>query len=525
MNLRPHLRAGQLRQSGFFLLSGLFVVVIAASYLLVSRLNAAGDQIYRDEQTALALAQAKEALIGYASTYPDNIDPNSGPGYLPCPDPNDTGSPNGNCSIASNTVVGRFPWKYLGLRDLRDGSGERLWYAISEDFRYGPNKLVPLNSGTPTPNQLTVDNAGDIVAIVFAPGVAFERNTDPAIPCPRQQSRPSNDVRDYLENSNNDGDTSFITATAPECFNDRLITVTRQELMAAVEKRVLGEVRQALQTYYDNSHSDAAYRFYPYGAVLGLAGPPPPPPPPGLPGVNQVGQEGLRRGYLPVTLPTNPPEVCTCTYDGSDILCTCNGQGTYRFESPGNITSVSGTGFVMTSDFCTYTGPTASGTCSIGGASFNSVHSTIINNAPGCAGAGTNICTCTTAGGQCTTGTSTHANPTLIALPPWFILNGWQEVIYYTLADSCSAKNLGCDGTPPSFLSVGANVSVEAVLIAAGQAIATPVKGGLQLRTPPSPDVVDYLDSVENTDGNERYDASSVNLSSIYNDQTKIVSP
>ena len=63
-----------------------------------------------------------------------------GPGYLPCPDlDNDgwaeatCGSQNGDSGQAER--LGRLPWKTLGLPDLRDGYGERLWYAVSSKYK------------------------------------------------------------------------------------------------------------------------------------------------------------------------------------------------------------------------------------------------------------------------------------------------------------------------------------------------------------------------------------------------------
>src|SRR5690606_22372944 len=62
-------------------------------------------------------------------------------GELPCPDTDDdgtglvvaTGLPE-NCD-AQDKRLGRLPWKSLGLPDLRDGDGERLWYAVSATFK------------------------------------------------------------------------------------------------------------------------------------------------------------------------------------------------------------------------------------------------------------------------------------------------------------------------------------------------------------------------------------------------------
>ena len=92
----------------------------------------------RDRVSDRALAQAREALLAYAADRPINAA--VGPGYLPCPDLDDDGwaeatcgSQNGDSGQADR--LGRLPWKTLGVPDLRDGYGERLWYAVSSKYK------------------------------------------------------------------------------------------------------------------------------------------------------------------------------------------------------------------------------------------------------------------------------------------------------------------------------------------------------------------------------------------------------
>jgi hypothetical protein len=124
----------QSRQSGTGLM--LFALLLAA--VLVS-LAAVGRGVLsgaaeRERITERALAQAREALVAYAAERP--IDGIVGPGYLPCPDADDDGWAESTCGSLSGHLgqaerLGRLPWKTLGLPDLRDGAGERLWYAVS----------------------------------------------------------------------------------------------------------------------------------------------------------------------------------------------------------------------------------------------------------------------------------------------------------------------------------------------------------------------------------------------------------
>ncbi len=200
-----------------------------------------------------ALMKAKEALIGYAVSYPDSPkfeDIDAGPGFLPCPDSDGDGIPNtvtaSDCG--SKTVsppvyaVGRLPWVEVGLEDLRDGSGERLWYSVSNKYRNRSPKDFPLNSDSQ--GELTLDGTGDVVAIVISPG-------SPVCSQNRLSANKNNEIH-YLEDVNQDSNPDFITSgTTVSCndeikFNDTVIAITRRELMAAVEKRVIGEVANVL---------------------------------------------------------------------------------------------------------------------------------------------------------------------------------------------------------------------------------------------------------------------------------------
>jgi len=137
----------------------LIVVVIGALAFLLTSMTPEEMQARRDRQTVEALAQAREALIGYALKYRED-QMNDGQydrvyGYLPLPDlgssrnnnsaryclqdPDDlTSQKLEGCDAANfsgnaidTTVVGRLPWRTLGLPPLRDGDGECLWYAVS----------------------------------------------------------------------------------------------------------------------------------------------------------------------------------------------------------------------------------------------------------------------------------------------------------------------------------------------------------------------------------------------------------
>ncbi|MBI1732982.1 MAG: hypothetical protein HYR49_09480 [Gammaproteobacteria bacterium] len=295
------LRGGR-RQRGVILLALLLVVLVGSSYALLGKLNQLAEEQTRDVQTQKALKQAKEALIQYAVNYPEiySGDLIRGPGYLPCPDqdagPDDADNlqddgqvGQSNCAEATGTTIGRLPTRDLGLDDLVDSSGERLWYAVAQEYKNNQSSAHVMNSETFA--SLRVDGSDEeIVAIVIAPGAPIDgqdgRGT--AVEEITQTNPPTNAwyqvVDEYLEDGNaTNGDGEYVTASTVadsppqctdgsldddeleiQCFNDRILTITRAELMAAVEARVANEVRATLESWRDDVGGGAYPWLEPY---------------------------------------------------------------------------------------------------------------------------------------------------------------------------------------------------------------------------------------------------------------------
>ena len=122
MAILPPLPRTLARQHGAALLVFMLIFFMASMSWLLSQADALRARARADQTTAAALAQAREALIGRAVADKER------PGSLPCPDfDNDGEATNGSCSV----TVGRLPWRTLGLPDLRDGHGNRLWYVLA----------------------------------------------------------------------------------------------------------------------------------------------------------------------------------------------------------------------------------------------------------------------------------------------------------------------------------------------------------------------------------------------------------
>ncbi len=264
-------KQGPGRQHGGVLLVMLVILVIGAAALLVSALNSSSLKIARDKTTADALAQAKDALIAYAAS-----DPNR-PGELPCPDFNNDGmitvSPFNDYSGSScKSLVGWLPWQTLGLPDLRDGNGDRLWYAVANPFH--ANGTAILNSDTPSayPTQmLTVLDSttgatleSGVIAIVFSPGAPLNSQTRSP-----SDNNATNAIPNYLEADNANLNTTFQTANNNQVpvpttiVNDRLLTIRSSNLFPPVERRIAREVKTCLDNY-------AAMPVWTNGNVAGL---------------------------------------------------------------------------------------------------------------------------------------------------------------------------------------------------------------------------------------------------------------
>jgi hypothetical protein len=227
---------GQMQRGYAILATVVIIALIFSTYLVTTfRSSSHNDQA---RTTTAALALAKEALIGRGGS-----DANR-PGSLPCPDLDNDGQLQsagelfGNC--AAN--VGRLPWRTLGLPDLRDGNGDRLWYAVSPNFF----DIAGLTINDATVGTLSVTGATpatNVAAIVFAAGTPLTAQS-------RDTAANQNTASNYLEGANAAGGTAFVTQLSSTTFNDQLLAITVPELMRVVRRRVASEITAALNTYF-----------------------------------------------------------------------------------------------------------------------------------------------------------------------------------------------------------------------------------------------------------------------------------
>jgi hypothetical protein len=245
----------------------LIVMMSIATVLLVYGSTTEVSRIVRaDARTRLVLEEAREALIGRALA-----DANR-PGSLPCPDNDDDGSADLFTGSACPSYLGRLPWRTLGIGDLRDAAGERLWYALSPGFRDHP--FAPaLNSDTRGTLEVYSNNKMRLVtsqgvAVVFAPGTALpgQRRDASLTFCAStaknvQRAWCAANYLDTAAKVNNAAAAGpYIAAAAGEFNNDRLAIIVTADLMPLVERRVVLETRNALLAY----RSASACACYPW---------------------------------------------------------------------------------------------------------------------------------------------------------------------------------------------------------------------------------------------------------------------
>ncbi|OOO01050.1 MAG: hypothetical protein USCGTAYLOR_02748 [Chromatiales bacterium USCg_Taylor] len=378
------------KQSGAALIAFLLVFVTAASFALLKGLNEVATKQHRDVQTVRALAEAKAALIGYAAGA--NIIPTGlcgsncrRPGDLPCPDRDDDGLagsgtsvplPPPLCGDASGSTggclglpgncwrLGRLPWKTLGLPDLRDGNGERLWYAVSNNFKRNTRTSCGfsgaegcLNSdsrGTVTvsaangavihngtnPDEWTPSGA---VAMLLAPGRVLQRqgarsdqnrtcaggSCDPNGKCITSPptSTPKCNPQNYLDVGGGEDNATFgdntldgfiqgdiVDTNGQVIVNDTLLAISYQDLIPLMEKRVVGEVLTCLKEYAAPTAPNNGR--YPWAAKLDPAAAP-----------NYDDGNGGRFGRLPEVLDDTKTAIGASAWDywpNKDILSSSN---------------------------------------------------------------------------------------------------------------------------------------------------------------------------------------------------------
>ena len=547
------------KQKGAVLILIAFIIGLATAAYLLHALDPARLRLEQDKKTYQSLNAAKQALIAWSVNHPNT------PGLMPYPDRNgdlnydDTADCYAsNVNFAPQFTLGRLPLfkndpncvnakvsVTSGVsEDFRDGSGERLWYEVSNNLLHdyknnggnsnGTSPIInPSIINTPTNPWFVVrDRNGVIVsdrvaAVIISPGapsgaqdrsvgiananqyldrIVMADNTpyqnyayqDPATN-PVQEFIIGDDFRVVAKN-----DPIYKNQTIePYYYNDKLVYITIDELMYALEKRVLEQTKDTLSKF------KVTNGFYPFAADLGFYTS-------ANPNQNHCTQ-GNFRGLLPVNTPST--HACSCT--SSTRTCNCNfsvvssisftrNTGTFvatggGANAPTGACSVS----PLSTNTCTCNGAggckrasgaeqfrcNACGTCvaSVAGTNQFSTIGTFTNSTGNCTN-NTNQATCSNSAdgsftlGACNVNETIKSLPTAGGLlPAWFTANQWEEYIVYAISSDCTSAGTCLTSSSPPKITVGLNQNINVVV------------AGSLVNPNNSCNIANYLSSAENT--------------------------
>lgn len=277
---RPARHTGKHRQHGVALMLMLVILILGVTAALIGSLTATALKNEQQRKTAEALAQAKEALIGYA------VSDGNRPGELPCPDVDGDGKLTMNVDYSGSncaSLIGRIPWITLGLPELLDGDANRLWYALSGPFHANGSSVINSNTqGTlavyrADGSTMLTETGYSAVAVIFSPGGPLGSQS-------RGTMAEQNNAANYLDIANGINNATaggpFIAGMKSASFNDQLLPITTKDLIPLVEQRVAGEVKRALASYY------SAKGYYPWADSV-------------TQWTDYDSNRGLNRGWLP----------------------------------------------------------------------------------------------------------------------------------------------------------------------------------------------------------------------------------
>lgn len=287
--MRPPITSRPVRQQGVALLLMMFIIGLAVTAYVVKSYDAAAMKARQEEKTMKALAEAKAALIAWSVTHSEV------PGMMPYPDRSTDGNYDGpsDCPPGANAfsythLIGQLPLygqtnpcatPQLGVGgDWKDADGNKLWYMVSRNLvrEYSipgripgripvinPGMLITTNSNypydgsvssSPYPWMKIFDRQGNLISdriavVIIAPGIALQgqergNGLAPANAFLEQITVGGQTIANYDYTK---PDEDFVMGgNGDNEINDRLIFITIDELIIALEKRVIKEVKKAI---------------------------------------------------------------------------------------------------------------------------------------------------------------------------------------------------------------------------------------------------------------------------------------
>ncbi len=528
------------REHGAALIALLLILGLGVSSYYLHTFDHAKLKRERAQNTRQALGDAKTALMAWAVGNSVNL------GQLPMPDRGRGGGYDGfsDCSPSGTAfhepasyrlLLGKLPvygqtspcvGQQIGLGlDNAAHLEHRFWYAVSRNVvhQYAYLSADPRSNPTINPSMLTqpnypwlkvIDHHGQLIsdrvaAVIIAPGdnVSDQSRVDGAAP-DQFLDAIALDGNMYANHDYDSADEDFVmSATATESrFNDQLVYITIDELIAAINKRVVAESEWLLSQYalnnkgYPNA-ADLRAETIQHDAYIA--------------GASQAGfvpfdvtdrcqclhaeqctcsfgvvaSVTMRRRYG-TWKNTEDSGACTSTLKASGKTCTCTGAGSCSRRYAGNTTRFA----CDTNGRCQAENLKASDEnqfiytlADFAAIDTVSSHCTLFRGEVRCNGAG--------------------AFDIGLNEADWIKHNDWQQYLYYV-------------SSPTQTLQAGEQQGLQALLIATGPPIHTEASVS---QSRPSSRISDYLDSVENTDGDAVYASVLKRVNSQYNDQVFVI--
>ena len=551
------------RQRGAALLAMLAVIMLGASWYLVSGLNAGSGAAVaaRKASNAAVLNRAKLALIGYVAAQAAKAGERN-PGRLPCPEhawyvgnadkegvmgPS-VGVSNPGTGTQDCSSIGRLPWRTLGLEKLVDASGEPLWYVVGPAWRLTTSTTsLLINSNTPS-GDISVDGQ-QMVALIVAPGAAMNVQTSTNCAA-RNQSRstpsPTMNAADYIECFNS-GSLQFFTTASSTSFNDQVVRISLAEIMPVIEGAIASRIEREIVPALNSVYTPATWGFSGSNPVLPLAAPFANPGTSNYQGAASTCVLNVCKGLLPFF------QTVGCTPAADPRCTTSGGLPFFVFSKSGNDVQTAGSGSIQTQSTCSWTStvytctgeylqPSISVTVKINVANvamglraldLSKVTCTAVDDAGGGDPVKTVACTASVAlqtDGSATFTVATSALPDIVgsgwgpyanykisidraavgdhallsstdSTTGWFVRNEWYRLVYYAVAQGHTA------GTLPPACATGTTCLPPITNVApTGAQRAILILSGRSLNglSRPSATLADYLESGNATGAFER---------------------
>jgi len=295
------------QQQGAALLLVMLVVIVAAAAVILDGQKRNSRGILAKNNTQATLSLARDALLDYAVTYQDF---SAGLGLrFPCPDLSNTGSTlDGEahvsaCGTKGVAVIGKLPWKTLGIRAPVDSHGNCIWYVVSGDYKESLTTSADLtNADSNGQLQILSAQSGAIVEGAVPSERAVVAIIAPSKPLPgqsrsvrqsdQQQCSDDFDVAAFLDVDTNTGVSNAVLSgvvgieqfvrsdMSTESFNDQVMTISRRDVaerlyarhdfVTAIETLTFG-LSQCIANYGRGNSGGVDDRRLPWPAAVSLS--------------------------------------------------------------------------------------------------------------------------------------------------------------------------------------------------------------------------------------------------------------